>query len=154
MLFRVAGGVRLAAVGTWTHKLLLLSLPSMKVTAEEAFETQDLPRSMLFMAVGGRNVLLLGMGDGHVAHWQVCNVLLVRNRKTNVVHSCLNPETIVLNKFRTAMIVDFRTSVYCTTSGFCLLDGLEAAAYLQVFTELTGKTWNCCMPQFPECSER
>jgi hypothetical protein len=60
------------AGGTWAHKLLLLSLPSMQIVAEEAFDNQDLPRSMLFMAVGGRNVLLLGMGDGHVAHWQVC----------------------------------------------------------------------------------
>jgi hypothetical protein len=43
----------------------------MKITAEEAFDTQDLPRSMLFMTVGGRSVLLLGMGDGNIAHWQV-----------------------------------------------------------------------------------
>lgn len=98
-----AGGVRVAAVGTWTHKLLLLSLPSMKVTAQEVLDSQDLPRSMLFQAVGGRNLLLLGMGDGHVAHWQACPPHAHPGRICMLLHQACGP---ALSKLLTSMATE------------------------------------------------
>lgn len=43
----------------------------MKIVAEEKLLASDLPRSILFMALGKGHALLVGMGDGQLAHWQV-----------------------------------------------------------------------------------
>lgn len=43
----------------------------MKVVAEEKLNASDLPRSILFMALGKGYALLVGMGDGQLAHWRV-----------------------------------------------------------------------------------
>lgn len=81
-----AGKERLAAVGTWNSKLLLLEVPSMKVVAEEKLSPSDLPRSTLFMALGQGYALLLGMGDGQLAHWQVRRA--ARHASLHSRHAC------------------------------------------------------------------
>lgn len=69
--FGGAGGTRLAAVGTWSAKLLLLELPSMRVVHSADLGEGMLPRSALFLPAAMGPVLMLGMGDGQLVHWRV-----------------------------------------------------------------------------------
>lgn len=73
-----ADGSRLAAVGTWASKLMLLSLPTLAVVREHDLETTVIPRSALFFDIASSPALLLGMGDGQLAHWKVCSASVVR----------------------------------------------------------------------------
>ena len=68
---RPADGSRLAAIGTWSSRLLLVGVPSLAVLLEHDLETTVIPRSTLFFDIGDEHALLLGMGDGQLAHWRV-----------------------------------------------------------------------------------
>ena len=67
----LAGGSRLAAIGTWSSRLLIVTVPELKVIADHDLATTVIPRSTLFMDIGDERALLLGMGDGQLSHWRV-----------------------------------------------------------------------------------
>ena len=71
MSFAYAGGSRLAAIGTWSSRLLIVTVPELKVIADHDLATTVIPRSTLFMDIGDERALLLGMGDGQLSHWRV-----------------------------------------------------------------------------------
>jgi hypothetical protein len=58
-------------VGTWTSHLMILSLPALTTLVHVDLDTTVIPRSTLFMDIGDDRAVLLGMGDGKLAHWRV-----------------------------------------------------------------------------------
>ena len=64
----------LCAVGLWTDiSVRLLALPSLAPLCAEPLGSKILPRSVLLRALGGALRLLVGMGDGHLVHFDVVN---------------------------------------------------------------------------------
>lgn len=72
----LADGARLVAVGTWSSHLLILSAPALQVLVDHDLESTIIPRSTLFTALDDGHAVLVGMGDGQLAHWRVRHHLL------------------------------------------------------------------------------
>ncbi|KAK9843115.1 hypothetical protein WJX74_007214 [Apatococcus lobatus] len=91
------GSQHLAAVGTWTMQLLLLSLPSMQLLREEQLGGEVIPRSLLFAEFEGESHLLAGLGDGHLFnfHLDPSTAALENRRKLS-----LGTKPITLKPFR------------------------------------------------------
>eukprot|EP01083_Nonionella_stella_P074583 202363_1 len=65
-------GAQFAVVGLWEDiSLRMLEIPSLKEIRKEDLGGQIIPRSVLFVNLGGEPTLLCGLGDGNLISWDV-----------------------------------------------------------------------------------
>jgi Mono-functional DNA-alkylating methyl methanesulfonate N-term len=131
-----ADGSRLVAVGTWASRLLIVSLPACAVLRDHDLQTSVIPRSTLFMDIGDDHAVLLGMGDGQLAHWRVRPLA---GLQMSDPHSWLNvwalqPLTVLLLLCSQTLIATSAASVLspCTSAASVLSPLLLGAALLHL----------------------
>lgn len=62
---------KIAAVGTWSLQLRLLSLPDLATLTTEALGGEVIPRSVLLHTFDGAPYCLVGLGDGQLLNWRL-----------------------------------------------------------------------------------
>lgn len=60
----------LAAVGSWSMQVALLSLPDLKPIVTEDLGSEVIPRSVALAEFEGQAYVLCGLGDGQLHNWR------------------------------------------------------------------------------------
>lgn len=61
----------LAAIGSWSRQVKLLSVPDLQPVATEELGSEIIPRSVALADFEGQAYVLCGLGDGQLHNWRL-----------------------------------------------------------------------------------